>query len=670
MSGQFVVVDLFAGPGGLAEGFSGFRSQAHPRPFSIALSVEKDAVAYETLRLRHFLWQFPDEFPREYYDFLNGKSDYPDWSTLYPDQWNGTEEKVLNIELGTDEANDIVGDKLDAIKKRYDSRSVLIGGPPCQIYSLAGRSRNAGNAKYNASTDVRTTLYREYIKTLRRLEPAAFVLENVKGILSFVFEGQSVFHQIMDEIRDVGYRVIALCPQQQYLGLDRIQRDQRDFVVRTELHGVPQARHRVIVTGLRKDIANQIDFPDYANGLLEASSSRSTTVRDILHGMPIVRSGISKTEDNQENWQEAIYIAKKKIANLCPKLTDYLDKFEYPPNGKITGLKNSQQPMLRRGAEPVGIGKECPENLQKWIVDQKLQQLTHHETRSHMSADLERYFFSAVYAEVHKVSARTRDFPPELAPEHQNWHSGKFADRYRVQIWDEPSKTITCHIAKDGHYYIHPDPRQSRSLTVREVARLQTFPDNYYFKGNRTQQYIQVGNAVPPFLAMQIAEALYKLLLQATESNNKIAPSPLSNEWHLNLNITSKPTKFPYPYNVTDDQWRVLAPLLMPARQGRPRKFDLRKVCNGIFYKMRKECTWTALPTEFPPWKTVYQYFYRWKRNGTWKRVQIILQMPEHQMKREYLRRLAIQPVRGEQKIARNVSVTVAGHGKGNAVYL
>lgn len=526
MSGQFAVVDLFAGPGGLAEGFSGFHSQSHPRPFSIALSVEKDAVAYETLRLRHFLWQFPDGFPREYYDFLNGKSDYPDWSTLYPDQWNGTKEKVLNIELGTDEANGIVGEKLDAIKEKYDSSSILIGGPPCQIYSLAGRSRNAGNANYNASTDVRTTLYREYIKTLRRLEPAAFVLENVKGILSFEIEGQSVFHQIMDEIRDVGYHVIALCPQRQGLGLDgmQMQRDQRDFVVRMELHGVPQARHRVIVTGLREDIANQIDFADCANGLLKASTSRPTTVRDILYGMPIVRSGISKTEDNQENWQEAIYTAEKKTANLCPKLADHLDKSEYPPNGKITDLNNSQQPMLRKGAGPVGIGRKCPENLQKWLVDRKLQQLTHHETRSHMSADLERYFFSAVYAEVHKVSARTRDFPPELAPEHQNWNSGKFADRYRVQLWDEPSKTITCHIAKDGHYYIHPDPRQSRSLTVREAARLQTFPDNYYFKGNRTQQYIQVGNAVPPFLAMQIAEALYKLLFQATESNNKTVP--------------------------------------------------------------------------------------------------------------------------------------------------
>ena len=131
-----------------------------------------------------------------------------------------------------------------------------------------------------------------------------------------------------------------------------------------------------------------------------------------------------------------------------------------------------------------------------------------------MRSDLHRYLYAACYAMRFQSSPKVDEFPRELLPEHLNIHQekGPFRDRFRVQLADQPSSTVVSHIAKDGHYYIHYDPAQCRTLTVREAARLQTFPDNYFFEGNRTQQYWQVGNAVPPFLARQVAASVASLL--------------------------------------------------------------------------------------------------------------------------------------------------------------
>lgn len=148
------------------------------------------------------------------------------------------------------------------------------------------------------------------------------------------------------------------------------------------------------------------------------------------------------------------------------------------------------------------------DELLQWLERPELRAIAQHETRGHMKSDLGRYLFAAVFGSVRGYSPKSADFPLVLSPDHRNWHSGVFNDRFRVQLADEASTTVTSHISKDGHYFIHPDPLQCRSLTVREAARLQTFPDDYLFLGNRTQQYVQVGNAVPPYLARQIAKLL------------------------------------------------------------------------------------------------------------------------------------------------------------------
>ena len=196
------VVDLFAGPGGLAEGFSGCRRPDGRRRYRIALSIEKDPVAHRTLRLRAFLRKFATGFPAEYYDFLHGVvPEEPHWAKLYPGRWAAACDETKCLELGTGEASVFLREKIAEIRAEHGGRTVLLGGPPCQAYSVIGRSRNAGKAGYSADEDDRQSLYEQYVHVLWQLRPAVAVMENVKGMLSARLNGQLIFPRVIHRLR-------------------------------------------------------------------------------------------------------------------------------------------------------------------------------------------------------------------------------------------------------------------------------------------------------------------------------------------------------------------------------------------------------------------------------------------------------------------------------------
>jgi DNA (cytosine-5)-methyltransferase 1 len=535
-------IDLFAGPGGLSEGFSRFDNfMGASTKFESHLAIEKDPIAVQTLRLRSFFRAFSEGVaPHEFYEVIRGERAISSLA-LFP-EWVDAERHVWNATLGeVDQAS--LHERIDEVIGGNRSW-VLLGGPPCQAYSLMGRARMTGigaaaredgediellreEKLTSFAADHRHRLYREYLRIVAAHEPAVFVMENVKGILSSKLRDEDgnvsglVFDQIREDLSDpkaalqndpasleaIGrsnghkYRLYSLV-----VGSERSDDQLRhhEFIIRAEEFGVPQKRHRVILLGVRDDID------------AEPSSlriSRDATVEDSIGEFPKIRSGLSKGTDDWSGWIKA--------------LRDGEASLEGAPQGVravANEVSNSEDALDRGSPFITGSSVQPNSKLGRWYFDGRIGGVIQHEARSHMASDLARYLFASASAHVIARSPKLEDWPRTLLPNHKNVRYDEdtqrtvadgFADRFKVQLWSEPASTITSHIAKDGHYFIHPDPGQCRSLTVREAARLQTFPDNYYFCGNRTQQYHQVGNAVPPYLACQIAGVVAKLLEDA-----------------------------------------------------------------------------------------------------------------------------------------------------------
>lgn len=502
MAQTFGIVDLFAGPGGLGEGFASYR-EAGRSPFHIGISVEKEASAHRTLSLRAFLRDHQvrhGRLPKEFIDFHAGARNEPDWAEVDPTAFTNASQEARRLELGTEAATEAIDQAIERLRRGFDN-TILIGGPPCQAYSLVGRARSRGKVGYVPEEDARHYLFREYIRVLDRLRPAVFVMENVKGMLSSTVESRLVFEMLMEDLSSVGghgkglYELRAIRVADGVARLEEARRPS-DFIVRAEALGVPQRRHRVIIVGIRSDVARHT-----ANAEVEVATPHN--VSEAIGNLPKLRSGLSRA-DSEVAWLSAVKLAASSLSSGVSGQVDLARAFR----AIARHLADDKSLARSDRSLPAGYGNSN-DALMRWIERPELTALAQHETRGHMMSDLGRYLFAAAYGQEYGTSPKAEEFPTSLIPNHKNWHTGMFSDRFRVQLAGEPSTTVTSHISKDGHYFIHPDPLQCRSLTVREAARLQTFPDDYLFMGNRTEQYVQVGNAVPPFLARQIAALIH-----------------------------------------------------------------------------------------------------------------------------------------------------------------
>jgi len=359
----------------------------------------------------------------------------------------------------------------------------------------------------NFEKDERHFLYREYLRIVADHSPSAFIFENVKGLLSSTQSGERVFSRILEDLRSparalrgrggnkLQYRLYALSPSAEILPSET-----PDFLVLSEQHGIPQSRHRIIVIGVRSDIRST-PKPLELQSTVDAGR--------VLDDLPEIRSRLSQEADSLKAWREAVSEIgdQKWMKSKSNGLTEVVSE--------VKAVLRRQKALLIDPGSLFQPYSRKPSVLADWYRAGATG-LSLHETRQHRRDDLHRYLFAACFLRVHGRSPRIKDFPSELRPDHKNVslaiREGLFADRFRVQPSDRPSTTITSHIAKDGHYFIHYSPEQCRSLTVREAARLQSFPDSYFFCGGRTEQYHQVGNAVPPLLARQIARSILSLL--------------------------------------------------------------------------------------------------------------------------------------------------------------
>lgn len=401
---QYTFIDLFAGCGGLSEGFvqAGFVPIAH---------VEMDKDACNTLKTRscfHYLRNHDQQ--DVYYAYLKGE-------ITREDLYNKVPQEVVDTVINVTISDDTVNDTFKKIRKLANGRKIdmIIGGPPCQAYSLLGRHRKT------MEDDPRTKLYLQYGKFLKEFKPIGFVFENVPGLLS-AKKGEH-FQNLKEYFKELGYVV-------HYKMLDASD------------YGVLQVRHRIILVGWKKE--NDLGYP-----VIEQKRA-SAVINDILNDLPKLKAG-----------------EVKKVAKYRAASNSYLEE---------SGIRSKDDEFVTENiSRPVN---ENDANIYACAI--KLWNKKH-------------------------IRIKYTDLPNEYKTQK---NENSFLDRFKVVDGHGYAHTVVAHLAKDGHYYIHPSLDDCRSISVREAARMQSFPDNFYFEGSRSAMFKQIGNAVPPLMAKSIAKSI------------------------------------------------------------------------------------------------------------------------------------------------------------------
>ena len=383
------IIDLFAGPGGLGEGFSALRLPGSTEKlFKIALSVEKDDFAHRTLELRSFFRQFPDgEVPEDYYGYLEGELTREALFAAYPVEAAHAAREAMQATLGKDnrDINRRIGEGLGTRPGPW----ILIGGPPCQAYSTAGRSRMRGADPAKFDKDPRQLLYREYLKIIARFRPAVFVMENVKGMLSATVRGEPIVDRIFSDLReprrtlpipsggwegrDPHYEIFSLVTPPHP---DR-RLDPGDYLIASERYGVPQTRHRVILLGVRRDTLRGA-VPGLLSPYSDPASGKPAEipVRRVIDDLPAIRSQLSRRKDVREEWVEQVLSVREA------PFMDELDAGEILRGAEVaTAICKA---VTRSGRYPTNGGESLPGvsepdyNPNGWYTDPRLTVTCNH----------------------------------------------------------------------------------------------------------------------------------------------------------------------------------------------------------------------------------------------------------------------------------------------------
>ncbi len=385
-------LDLFAGAGGISLGF-------HMAGYAPGVMIDHCPYTLETLKtnLGH----------------LGGVVLNQDLQTLTPQQLT----KYLDS---------------SKINSKFD---LIIGGPPCQGWSMAGRAKlkSLGRSPSKHFKDSRNKLLMKYVSFVKYFQPKAFLMENVPGIRSYY--GVNVLEKVMSSFEKAGFNTTCA------------EVNAHDF-------GIPQKRKRIIVVGVRKDLDKEFSFPQ-TNGLHGARKFPMVTLRDAILDLPIIRDG-------------------NKVL-IKPYNVNQNDLSPYAR-------------LMRKGAD------------QQYVFD--------HICTEHRDSDVEAFRLLG-------QGGTYRDLPSK----YKRYRDDTFSDKYQRLSWNEPSRCITAHLSKDCYSHIHPT--QARTITVREAARIQSFPDGYFFNGGMCSQFKQIGNAVPPLLIKAFALEIGKQILGSEKLTNQ-----------------------------------------------------------------------------------------------------------------------------------------------------